>query len=386
MVSNDAALRIKAAHLGVRGRRAPADAPHRDLAGDGLVDHRDRHDIVDCLYAAGAWTADAVERPQRSARTSSPSCGRARSPRSPGGWVTSCGCWRTPGRRRGACAARSKEQRFALELLLDPAIEVVALDGRAGTGKTLLAVARASSRSSSTAATSASPSTARSCPSGAPTWASCPAGLDEKLDPWMAAIHDAVVALTDQHSNVDARNLIDELTARGQLSLESVTFLRGRSLQRQMVVIDEAQNLEPTTLRTILTAVGEGTKVVFTGDTSQIDAPVPRRVEQRARRADPRLQRPVLLRPHHAHRVRAQRRRQPRRRAPLTTRAPRTRGGRATRVRHAVGVRRAALSRTAYSVPSTLHPSVSCGWAPHEALGCTKHSGGRGGAGGRTGV
>ena len=100
-----------------------------------------------------------------------------------------------------------------------------------------------------------------------------PGGLDEKLDPWMAAIHDAVVALTDQGSNTDARHLIDELTARGQLSLESVTFLRGRSLQRQMVVIDEAQNLEPTTLRTILTRVGEGTKVVFTGDTSQIDAP-----------------------------------------------------------------------------------------------------------------
>ncbi len=100
-----------------------------------------------------------------------------------------------------------------------------------------------------------------------------PGGLDEKLDPWMSAIHDAIVALTDQQSNVDARNLIDELTARGQLSLESVTFLRGRSLQRQIVIIDEAQNLEPTTLRTILTRVGEGTKVVFTGDTSQIDAP-----------------------------------------------------------------------------------------------------------------
>jgi PhoH-like ATPase len=55
--------------------------------------------------------------------------------------------------------------------------------------------------------------------------------------------------------------------------MESVTFLRGRSLHRQMVVIDEAQNLEPTTLRTILTRIGEGTKVVFTGDTSQIDAP-----------------------------------------------------------------------------------------------------------------
>ena len=100
-----------------------------------------------------------------------------------------------------------------------------------------------------------------------------PGGLDEKLDPWMSAIHDALVALTDRRSSRDARTLIDELIVRGTLSLESVTFLRGRSLHRQFTIVDEAQNLEPATLKTILTRIGEGTKVVFTGDTSQIDAP-----------------------------------------------------------------------------------------------------------------
>jgi PhoH-like ATPase len=100
-----------------------------------------------------------------------------------------------------------------------------------------------------------------------------PGGLEEKLDPWMSAIHDAVVALTDDRSSRDARGLIDDLIDRGQLTLESVTFLRGRSLQAQIVVVDEAQNLEPTTLKTILTRIGDGTKVIFTGDTSQIDAP-----------------------------------------------------------------------------------------------------------------
>ena len=142
-----------------------------------------------------------------------------------------------------------------------------------------------------------------------------PGGLDEKLDPWMAAIHDAVVALTDHTSSADARRMIDELTARGKLSLESVTFLRGRSLQRQIVVIDEAQNLEPTTLRTILTRVGEGTKVVFTGDTSQIDAPYlgesnnALAVLTEAFRGQPCFGHITLTV------VRAQRRRQPRRRA-----------------------------------------------------------------------
>ncbi len=63
------------------------------------------------------------------------------------------------------------------------------------------------------------------------------------------------------------------MTDREKLSLEAVTYLRGRSLHGTFVLVDEAQNLEPTTLKTILTRVGEGTKVVFTGDTSQIDAP-----------------------------------------------------------------------------------------------------------------
>ena len=100
-----------------------------------------------------------------------------------------------------------------------------------------------------------------------------PGGLDEKLDPWMTAVTDALVALTETRSHADARALLDEMHDREKLSLEAVTYLRGRSLHGTFVVVDEAQNLEPTTLKTILTRVGEGTKIVFTGDTSQIDAP-----------------------------------------------------------------------------------------------------------------
>ena len=168
---------------------------------------------------------------------------------------------------------RNKEQRFALELLLDPDIAVVALDGRAGTGKTILAIAAALEQVVEQPRYERVAVYRPLVPVGRADVGFLPGGLDEKLDPWMSAIHDAIVALTDRNSSRDARHLIDELTARGQLSLESVTFLRGRSLHRQIVVIDEAQNLEPTTLRTILTRVGDGTKVIFTGDTSQIDAP-----------------------------------------------------------------------------------------------------------------
>jgi PhoH-like ATPase len=89
----------------------------------------------------------------------------------------------------------------------------------------------------------------------------------------MTAVTDALVALTERRSHADARAILEELTSREKLTLEAVTFLRGRSLQGTYVLVDEAQNLEPTTLKTILTRVGDGTKVVFTGDTSQIDAP-----------------------------------------------------------------------------------------------------------------
>ncbi len=273
MVSNDAALRIKAAHLGVDAAEHQPTRRTVTSQATGWSTIETAHEIVDCLYAAGAVAAEAVEE--------AASVGENEFA------VMRAGSQSALTRRVGddlrllphsareawGLRPRSKEQRFALELLLDPEIEVVALDGRAGTGKTLLAVAAGLEQVVEEGRYERLAVYRPLVPVGRADVGFLPGGLDEKLDPWMAAIHDAIVALTDQQSNVDARNLVDELTLRGQLSLESVTFLRGRSLQRQMVVIDEAQNLEPTTLRTILTRVGEGTKVVFTGDTSQIDAP-----------------------------------------------------------------------------------------------------------------
>ena len=274
MVSNDAALRIKAAHLGVDAAEHRRSARnHTDITTVGWSSIETGFEVIDCLYAASAVDAEVVdgsdavgENEFAVLRAGSQSALTRRvsdefellSHTAPEAW---------------GLRARSKEQRFALELLLDPAIEVVALDGRAGTGKTLLAIAAAFEQVVEQNRYERVAVYRPLVPVGRADVGYLPGGLEEKLDPWMSAIHDAVVALTDHTSSADARRLIEELTNRGQLSLESVTFLRGRSLQRQIVVIDEAQNLEPTTLRTILTRVGQGTKVVFTGDTSQIDAP-----------------------------------------------------------------------------------------------------------------
>jgi PhoH-like ATPase len=273
MLSNDAALRIKAAHLGVPASEHRRTNRRVDEATIGWASIETGCGVIDRLYAVGSVAASDVEGAAALVdnefavlRAGSQSalarcCGdelTLLSHAAPEAW---------------GLRARSKEQRFALELLLDPAIEVVALDGRAGTGKTVLAIAAGFEQVVETTRYERLAVYRPLVPVGRADVGYLPGGLDEKLDPWMSAIHDAVVALTDHTSSTDARRLIDELTNRGQLSLESVTFLRGRSLQRQIVVIDEAQNLEPTTLKTILTRVGEHSKVVFTGDTSQIDAP-----------------------------------------------------------------------------------------------------------------
>jgi PhoH-like ATPase len=275
MLSNDAALRIKAAHLGVDAAEHQLTRPDRSRQAAGWTTLEAPHESIDLLYAAGSIAIDAAvpdstvefrENEFAVLRSGSQSA-LVRSVRDEFVLLSQ----QTP--EPWGLRARSKEQRFALELLTDPEIAVIALDGRAGTGKTILAIAAGLEQVIEQSRYERLAVYRPLVPVGRADVGFLPGGLDEKLDPWMAAIHDAVVALTDRGNIDDARNMVDELTSRGKLSLESVTFLRGRSLQRQFVVIDEAQNLEPTTLRTILTRVGDGTKVIFTGDTSQIDAP-----------------------------------------------------------------------------------------------------------------
>jgi PhoH-like ATPase len=98
-----------------------------------------------------------------------------------------------------------------------------------------------------------------------------PGDLSEKLAPWMAAVHDNLYAL---FSDVpDARGAIDDLVGRDELEMAAIAYLRGRSITGEVVIIDEAQNLEIPTLKVILTRMGRDSKLIFCGDLTQVDNP-----------------------------------------------------------------------------------------------------------------
>jgi PhoH-like ATPase len=170
---------------------------------------------------------------------------------------------------------RSAEQRFALDLLCDDNVPVVALTGHAGTGKTILSLAAALEQVFEPASATYDrlmilrPVVAV----GRQELGYLPGDVADKLGPWFEAIIDTMVALGDNVSHREARAILDGWLADDRLTLESVTYLRGRSLQSTYVIVDECQNLEPLVAKTILTRLGKGSKAVLLGDTSQIDSP-----------------------------------------------------------------------------------------------------------------
>lgn len=169
---------------------------------------------------------------------------------------------------------KSKEQSFALELLQDPEVPIVGLSGAAGTGKTILALAAGLEQVFERDATYERMMILRPVVAvGRQELGFLPGDKDEKLGPWMEAIIDAMVALSDGMTYAKAKDQVALWVQTERLTLEAVTYLRGRSLQRTYILVDEAQNLEPSTLKTILTRLGQGSKVVLVGDTSQIDNP-----------------------------------------------------------------------------------------------------------------
>jgi PhoH-like ATPase len=166
---------------------------------------------------------------------------------------------------------RNKEQSFAMDLLLDESIRLVTLVGKAGTGKTLLALAAGLKRTVEDGAYTRMLVSRPVMPLGRDI-GFLPGDVDEKLNPWMQPIFDNLEFLFSTGSRKGPRAYA-ELLESGQIQVEPLTYIRGRSLPQQFIIVDEAQNLTPHEVKTIITRSGDGTKIVLTGDPGQIDNP-----------------------------------------------------------------------------------------------------------------
>ncbi|MEA2735973.1 MAG: PhoH-like ATPase, partial [Humisphaera sp.] len=180
---------------------------------------------------------------------------------------------------------RNLQQTMALDLLLDDSVKLVSLIGSAGTGKTLLAIAAGMTKVLNEQAYQKLLCARPIMPLGRDI-GYLPGGKDEKLTAWMQPIFDNMAYLLSNRlsgasdgdhkthaspSSVEQR--IHQLIEAGQVVLEPLTYIRGRSIPNQYMVVDEAQNLTPHEVKTIASRVGEGTKLVLTGDATQIDNP-----------------------------------------------------------------------------------------------------------------
>jgi PhoH-like ATPase len=164
-------------------------------------------------------------------------------------------------------SSRNKEQAFAIDLLMDPSVKVVSLVGRAGSGKTLCAIAAGLQQ---TIGLRENPYermiVSRPVQPLGKDIGFLPGTMEEKMLPWLMPIQDNLQFLVGGN-----RNTLQMYMDQGKIEIEALTYIRGRSIANAFIIIDEAQNLTSHEIKTIMTRVGEGTKIVLTGDIEQID-------------------------------------------------------------------------------------------------------------------
>lgn len=175
-------------------------------------------------------------------------------------------------RRVWGISPRNKEQTYALELLMDPSISLVSLVGKAGSGKTLCAIAAGLEQTLDDHPMSSQKSiytrliVSRPVEPLGKDIGFLPGTMEEKMEPWLKPIQDNLKFLM-----VDDSVTLQEYMDMGKIEVEALTYIRGRSIANAFIIIDEAQNLTKHELKTIVTRVGEGTKLILTGDVEQID-------------------------------------------------------------------------------------------------------------------
>jgi PhoH-like ATPase len=167
---------------------------------------------------------------------------------------------------------RNKEQYFALDALMDDQLKLVTLMGKAGTGKTMLAIAAAMQLVLKRKRYKGMLVCRPIVPVGR-DMGYLPGDVGEKLDPWLKPLVDTVEFLLDSAGGVKGHPDCESLIRAGLIEIQPLTYIRGRSIANRYAVIDEAQNLTPLEVKTIITRMGQASKIVLTGDPYQIDNP-----------------------------------------------------------------------------------------------------------------
>ena len=163
-------------------------------------------------------------------------------------------------------APKNKEQNFALDLLLDTSVPVVSLIGKAGSGKTLCAIAAGLQQIMGSESKYNRLIVSRPVQPMGKDLGYLPGTMEEKMAPWLAPIQDNLRFLFG-----DDNLMLESYREKRIIEVEALTYIRGRSIQNAYIIIDECQNLTRHEIKTILTRVGEGTKIILTGDIEQID-------------------------------------------------------------------------------------------------------------------
>jgi PhoH-like ATPase len=172
----------------------------------------------------------------------------------------------------GKLKAKNKEQNFALDLLTDDSVKLVSLIGTAGTGKTLCAIAAGYEQVLGGSRNFKSLLVSRPVHPMGKDIGFLPGDINEKMEPWIAPIKDNLRFLIgDGTKSKSTEETLNHLMDKGLIEIEVIAFIRGRSIPKAFIIIDEAQNLSGHELKTIITRCGEDSKIVLTGDIEQID-------------------------------------------------------------------------------------------------------------------
>ena len=261
LVSKDVPLRVKASAVGLAAQEYLHEQPI-DTGWTGMAEVEVERASVDALYAAGsALVPEAVDLPCHSGVVLHTSGATALGRVLPDGTVKLVrgerDCFGIHG--------RSAEQRVALDLLLDPAVGIVSLGGKAGTGKSALALCAGLEAVLERQLHSKVIVFRPLYAVGGQELGYLPGAEGEKMAPWAQAVFDTLGSVTN-------RNVIDEVMARDLLEVLPLTHIRGRSLHDAFVIVDEAQSLERNVLLTVLSRIGQNSRVVLTHDVAQRDS------------------------------------------------------------------------------------------------------------------